>query len=118
MNMDGVGSGDRISASAGKNYPLFWEFIEKNNQKYIHRQLSTNSWANLARPRLDAARFMWKNVPTLSFSTQGFYSPLPTYHNTRDNLSLITPEILEDMAQLLFMAVIDMANQDSLNFRK
>jgi hypothetical protein len=118
MNMDGVGSGDRISASAGKNYPPFWEFIEKNNQKYIHRQLSTNSWANLARPRLDAARFMWKNVPTLSFSTQGFYSPLPTYHTTRDNLSLITPEILEDMAQLLFMAVLDMANQDTLNFRK
>jgi hypothetical protein len=118
VNMDGVGSGDRISASAGKNYPVFWEFIEKNNQKYTHRQLSTNYWANLARPRLDAARFMWKSVPTLSFSTQGFYSPLPTYHTTRDNLSLITPEILEDMAQLLFMAVLDMANQDSLNFRK
>ena len=118
INMDSVGSGDYISASAGKNYPAFWEFIEKNNQKYIHRQLSTNYWANIARPRLDAARFMWKGVPTLSFSTQGFYSPLPTYHNTRDNLSLITPEILEDMAQLLFMAVLDMANQDSLNFRK
>jgi hypothetical protein len=118
INMDGVGSGDHISASAGKNYPAFWEFIEKNNQKYIHRQLSTSYWANIARPRLDAARFMWKSVPTLSFSTQGFYSPLPAYHNTRDNLSLITPEILEDMAQLLFMAVLDMANQDSLNFRK
>jgi hypothetical protein len=118
INMDGVGSGDHISASAGKNYPAFWAFIEKNNQKYIHRQLSTSTWVNIARPRLDAARFMWKNVPTLSFSTQGFHSPLPAYHNTRDNLSLITPEILEDMAQLLFMAVLDMANQDSLNFRK
>jgi len=117
INMDGVGSGDKISTSAGKNFPAFWAFIEKANQKYIHRQVFTNFFANIARPRLDAARFMWKGVPTLSFSVFGKSVPYPTYHLPTDNLDLITPEIMEDLAKLLFVAVLDMANQDALNFR-
>ena len=57
---------------------------------------------------------MWKNVPTLSFSVSGSES---YYHNTKDNIKYITPEILEDMAQLIFMAVMDMADDNNLNFR-
>ncbi len=115
INMDGVGCGDRISALAAENYPEFWEFIKKANEKYIHRVIRTSSFANIARPRLDAARFMWKDVPTLSFSVSGSRS---YYHITKDDIDTITPEILEDMAQLIFVAVLDMANQDSVDFRK
>lgn len=115
VNMDGVGCGDRINALAAENYPEFWEFIKKANEKYIHRLIRTSYFANLARPRLDAARFMWKNVPTLSFSVSGARS---FYHVTKDDIDTITPEILEDMAQLIFAAVLDMANQDSVDFRK
>jgi hypothetical protein len=117
LNMDGVGSGNRISAAAGRNYPDFWAFVEKANQKYIHRQVSTSAFANVARPRLDAARFMWKGVPTLSFSVSGKSVPYPTYHLPTDNLDLITPEILQDMARLLFLATLDIANQDKADFR-
>jgi hypothetical protein len=115
INMDGVGCGDKISALAAENYPEFWEFIDKANKKYIHRSIRTRYFANIARPRLDAARFMWKGVPTISFAVYGAPS---YYHVTKDNIDTITPEILEDMAQLLFIAVIDMANQDTLDFRK
>lgn len=115
INMDGVGCGNRLSALAARNYPEFWEFIQKANEKYIHRQIRTSYFANIARPRLDAARFMWKGVPTISFSASGAPS---FYHVTKDNIDTITPEILEDLAQLLFVAVLDMANQDSLDFRK
>ncbi len=115
INMDGVGCGDRINAQAAENYPEFWEFIKKANEKYIHRVIRTSYFANIARPRLDAARFMWKNVPTLSFSVSGARS---YYHITKDDIDTITPEILEDMAQLIFVAVLNMANQDSVDFRK
>ncbi len=115
INMDGVGCGDRIRASAGENYPAFWEFIKKANEKYIHRVVRPSYFANIARPRLDAARFMWKGVPTLSFGVSGSRS---FYHITKDDVDTITPEILEDMAQLIFAAVLDMANQDSVDFRK
>lgn len=115
INMDGVGCGDKISAAAAENYPEFWKFIDETNQKYIHRIVSTSYFSNIARPRLDAARFLWKGVPTISFSAFGSRS---YYHNPLDNIETITPEILEDMTQLLFLAVLDMANQDSLDFRK
>jgi len=115
INMDGVGCGDRLSALAARNYPEFWEFINKANEKYIHREIRTSHFANNARPRLDAARFMWKGIPTLSFGASGSRS---YYHITKDDIDTITPEILEDLAQLLFVAVLDMANQDSLDFRK
>ena len=116
INLDGVGIGTRISASAGRNYPEFWKFFETANEKYIHRQLSTSGFANLGRPRLDAARFLWAGVPSLSFSTGGGGST--HYHTPGDKPSIITPEIMEDIAQLIFMAVVDMANQDELDFRK
>jgi hypothetical protein len=115
LNMDGVGCGDKISALAAENYPDFWEFVKQANERYIHRIVYSSYFSNIARPRLDAARFMWKDVPTISFSVFGSPS---FYHNPNDNIDTITPEILEDMAQLLFLAVLDMANQESVDFRK
>jgi hypothetical protein len=118
INLEGVGSGDRLGATAGQNNPAFMEFLAKANQKYIHRVLDSSSSSYPARPRQDTARFYWKGVPTINLGASGFRAPYPTYHVTKDDLAIITPEILEDAAQLLYMAVLDMANQDSLNFRK
>jgi Zn-dependent M28 family amino/carboxypeptidase len=115
INMDGVGCGDRLNALAAKNYPRFWAFIKRANDAFVHREIRDYKFANLARPRLDAARFLWKGVPSISFSASGAPS---YYHVTKDDVETITPEILEDLAQILFMAVVDMANQDSLNFRR
>jgi hypothetical protein len=115
LNLDGVGCGNRINVLAGKNFPELYAFIEKANARYIHRQADASFFSNIARPRLDAARFLWKNVPSLSFSVSGAPS---FYHNTKDSLETITPEILEDLAQLLFAAVLDMSDEPVLNFRK
>jgi len=109
INLDGVGSGDRIFALAGKNFPWLYAPFEKANSAYLHREMGTSYWANLTRPRLDAARFMDGNIPSLSFSTSGLRLPYPTYHNTRDNISLINPEMLEDMTRLMFLAVMELA---------
>lgn len=119
LNMEGPGSGTKISASGGTTYPKFWAFVEKANQGFIHRQLSTGPANYPARPRQDSAWFFWKGVPSLTFGAYGGPpSPLPTYHNTRDNLGLITPEIMEDLAQLLFMTIMDIADEPALDFRK
>jgi hypothetical protein len=117
INMDGVGSGDRIFALAGKNFPYLFAPFERANSSYLHRQLGTNFWANLTRPRLDAARFMDRNIPSLSFSVSGMRLPYPSYHNTRDNLDLINPEILEDMARLVFLAVMELATTPAENLK-
>jgi len=115
INMDGVGCGDKLIVLAAKNYPKFWAFIKEANDRYIHRTIQPTYFANNARPRLDAARFMWKGVPSITFFATGAPS---FYHITKDDISTITPEVLEDLTQLLFLAVLDMANQDELNFRE
>ncbi|MBM3791262.1 MAG: M20/M25/M40 family metallo-hydrolase, partial [Acidobacteria bacterium] len=93
LNLESVGRGERIGAGAGKNYSDLFAFIERNNRRFIHRNLTASFTANLARPRQDAAHFMWAGVPTISFGTSGA-KPLPyaTYHTTKDSTEIITPE--------------------------
>ena len=118
INMEGPGAGDKISASGGTTYPKFWEFVEKANAGFVHRVLSTGPASYPARPRQDSAWFFWKGVPSLTFGAYGApQPPYPTYHNTRDSIELVTPEIMEDMAQLLFMTIMDMSDEPALNFR-
>ncbi len=109
INLDGVGRGTKISALAGKNYPQLFHHFDQANRQYIHRLVTPSHFHNLARPRLDAAHFMWAGIPTISFSTSGA-EPLPysTYHKSTDAPAIITPEIMEDLAQLIFLAVMKM----------
>jgi len=117
INMEGPGRGDKISVLAGKDFPGFYAFLEKANGTYVHREMTAGSFANIARPRQDTARFLWKGVPGVTVGAYGIPDPYETYHNTRDDATLITPEIMEDIAQLLFMAIVDMSDEAKLEFR-
>jgi hypothetical protein len=107
LNMDGVGIGQSINAAAGKDFPVLYSFIEEANKKYIHRTIISGSFSNLGRPRLDAAILLRAGVPSLSFSTFGSVN---YYHVPQDNPDIIKPEIMEDIARLLFITVAEMAN--------
>jgi hypothetical protein len=110
LNMESVGRGESISAGSGRNFPQLWEVIDRLNKKYIHRPVSASANSNFARPRQDAAHFLWANVPTISFGTGGG-KPLPyaTYHTSKDSPEIITPEIMEDLARLVFLATVEFA---------
>lgn len=111
INLETVGRGERISGGGGKNYPQLWEFFDRNNRKYIHRPVTAGFTANLARPRQDAAHFMWANIPTISFGTSGGARlPYATYHTTHDSIDIITPDIMVDLARLIFLSIVEMAN--------
>ncbi|MBS3774921.1 MAG: M28 family peptidase [Bacteroidales bacterium] len=107
LNLDGVGVGNKIGVTAGKNFPRRYTFFRDVNEQYIHRHLNPSSFLNITRPRLDAARFMKAGVPILSFYAYGAPS---IYHQPGDDVDRITPEIMEEMARMLFMSVIRMAN--------
>ncbi len=109
LNMDGVGVGDKINITAGRDFPKLSAPFEEANRKYIHREIRTGSFSNLGRPRLDAAIFLSAGVPSLSFSTFGARS---YYHIPWDNVDIITPEIMEDMAQLMLLSLIELANSE------
>jgi Zn-dependent M28 family amino/carboxypeptidase len=110
INLESVGRGEKISVGAGENYPRLWNVVDRNNAKYVHRTVTTYFNANLARPRQDAAHFLWANIPTIGIGT---YDAKPlavaTYHTTQDKVEYITPEILEDIARLMFLSVVEMA---------
>ena len=114
LNLESVGCGNVIRASAGLNYPDLWSYIENANNQFVHRIVYPSENANLARPRQDAAWFIWEDVPTISFGVSGSQS---FYHNTKDAIETITPEILEDLAQIIFMAVTEMGTKEVLNLR-
>jgi hypothetical protein len=118
--MEAPGIGDKIGVLAGKDFPGFYAFLEKANSRYIHHVIEASYFANIARPRQDTARFLWKGVPSVTVGaaeSEPVNRP-PSYHNTRDNLDPITPEIMEDIAQFLFSAIMDMSDEPVLNFRQ
>ncbi len=112
INLESVGRGERIGVGSGKNYPQVWEVLDQVNQKYIHRPMTASQNANLARPRQDAAHFLWANVPTVSIGTSGA-PPLPyaSYHTTKDRVEILTPEIMEDLSRLVFLSTVELANR-------
>jgi len=117
INLEAAGSGDKFDATIGQGYAKLWDYLDKANRTYLHRVTETGENSFIARPRQDVARFLWKGIPGLTVSSFGFDPGRPTYHNTHDNMSLITPEIMEDMARMLFLAVMDMGSADVLELR-
>ncbi len=118
INMDSVGVGDKLAVRGAKNYPAFWDVVEKTNRQYLHEIIEPGLFINLARPRNDASWFMWKQIPSLTFKS---YGGPELYHVPADNLSTINPEIIEAMSQLLFLTIIDAtttAAEGGIDFKK
>lgn len=112
INMDGVGVGNKISALAGKTFPSLYEPFVDANDHYVHRVMRASEFSNIARPRLDAARFMTAGVPIINFATFGIQDDGPSvYHTPGDDIDKITPEIMEDLAQIIFVGIIELANK-------
>jgi Zn-dependent M28 family amino/carboxypeptidase len=108
LNLDGVGVGNRISALGGKNFPALFTAMENANNTYVHRPLQASEFMNITRPRLDAARFEKAGIPVLSFSTGGIPS---VYHLPGDRPENLTPEIMEDLARIIYAGIIELADR-------
>jgi len=109
INLDGVGRGSKLAALAARNYPELWKHFAAANRTLVHAVVSEEYFHNRARPRLDAARFMWVGIPTISFSAYGAPDlPFPSYHTSHDKPDIITPEIIVDLGRLIFSAVAEM----------
>jgi len=109
INMDGVGIGREIHAAFGKNNPLLFSYFERANRSYVHRKFEAHYTHNLGRPRLDAAFFDWADIPVLSFFARGGGPDYPIYHTPHDHPGHITPEIMEDLARVIFAGIIELA---------
>jgi hypothetical protein len=113
INLDGVGRGRKLEALAARNYPDLWKVFAAANRGLVHAAVSPAYFHNRARPRLDAARFMWAGVPTVSFAAYGAPDlPFPVYHTSQDRPEILTPEIMVDLGRLIFSAVNELADSE------
>ncbi len=110
INLDMVGNGTGFFISSGKSYPEIYSHFEAANNRFLHRKMDASEWRkSYSRPRSDAAIFENAGIKTLSLWTRDSVFPV-YYHHPNDNISVLTPEIMEDAAKLLFLGILGAAN--------
>ncbi len=118
FNLDMVGNGTGLSMGGGLTYPQIYRHFEAANQKYLHRTLRTSrSRTSVGRPRSDSVIFNRAGFRTMSFGTAGLVKQM-YYHHPLDTAETLTPEIMEDVAKLMFLGLTALANDTELEFEK
>ncbi|QGY44211.1 M28 family peptidase [Maribellus comscasis] len=114
INLDMVGNGSGFHIANGKSYPELFAHFEKVNTKYLHRKMGASEWRkNYGRPRSDASNFENAGITTFSLYTSGSVFPVH-YHQPLDKTDVLTPEIMEDAAKLLYLGILGIANDENL----
>jgi len=112
INLDMVGNGTGFYVSSGKSYPEIYSHFETANQNFLHRKMEASEWRkSYSRPRSDAANFENAGIKTLSLWTSGGVFPV-YYHHPKDKTDVLTPEIMEDAAKLLYLGILGVANNE------
>ena len=114
INLDMVGNGTGFFVSSGKSYPEIYRHFETTNQNFLHRKMEASEWRkSYGRPRSDAANFENAGIKTLSLWTRDSVFPV-YYHHPKDKTDVLTPEIMEDAAKLLYLGILGVANDERL----
>jgi hypothetical protein len=117
INLDMVGNGTGLAVSASASCAGLTEYFKTANSRYIHRpmRVSTSGGSFYGRPRSDGLVFLADGFRTMSLSTTDGVKPV-FYHLPGDDETAVTPEIMEDVAKLIYLAFIEMANADTLSY--
>ena len=116
INLDMVGNGTGFSVSAGSPYQELLSYFVKANSQYVHRTIQTSApvpGAYYGRPRSDGVVFSMAGYRTMDIGTTGWYKKV-FYHLPGDDPDAITIDIMEDVAKMIYVALINMANDDKL----
>ena len=117
INLDMVGNGTGLAVNASAACAGLTGYFNAANNKYIHRpmRVSTSGGMFYGRPRSDGLVFLADGFRTMSISTTDAVKPV-FYHLPGDDETAVTPEIMEDVAKLIYLSLIDMANAETLSF--
>ncbi len=115
VNLDMVGRGDSFFAWTAEPWDSLLEVMERNNERWVHRQFMTRSspWQMPLRPRTDGMVFYMEKIPAVTFGTRGADTP-PLYHVPGDDMRQIDIEIMRDVIKVLTMSLIDLGNMDAI----
>jgi hypothetical protein len=117
INLDMVGNGTGLAVSASLACSGLTDYFTNANSTYIHRpmRVSTSGGIFYGRPRSDGLVFLADGYRTMSLSTTDGVKPV-YYHLPGDDETAVTPEIMEDVAKMIYLGIADMANADTLKY--
>jgi hypothetical protein len=114
MNLDMVGNGSGLAVWGGQSYPDVFKHFSNANDQFLNRSLRTSEARRpMGRPRTDGAVFAQHGYPTLHISTTDLVKPM-FYHDLRDTADLLVPDIMRDVSRMLFVGILNMANDETL----
>lgn len=114
INLDMVGNGTGFYLGGAKSHPGLLSHFEKANSNYLHRTMdASEKRKNYGRPRSDASIFEDAGIATFGLWTRNSVHPV-YYHHPLDKINVLTPEIMEDAAKLLYLGVLGIANDEKL----
>jgi len=117
INLDMVGNGTGLSVNAGNTRKDLMNYFIMADSQYVHREIQTSASAGeyFGRPRSDGAVFRTAGYNTIELGTTGWYKKV-FYHLPGDDPDAVTIDIMEDVAKMLYVALINMANDGSLKY--
>lgn len=114
INLDMVGNGTGFFVEAGKSYPGLYKHFEMANTNFLHREMDASlKQKNYGCPRSDASNFENAGIKTFALWTRNSVHQV-YYHHPLDEVGVLTPEIMEDAAKLLFLGIMGVANDGVL----
>lgn len=114
FNLDMVGNGTGIGIYGGQTFPQILKHFEENNRLFVNRNLTATQVRPLVgRPRSDGAVFQKAGYSTMGIGTPGRVKDV-FYHSHMDDMNALTTDIMRDVARLIFLSFIDMADDENL----
>src|SRR5664279_2977224 len=116
INLDMVGNGTGLSVSAGSPYKDLLNYFVQANSQYVHRTIQTSApvpGTFYGRPRSDGVVFSMAGYRTMDIGTTGWYKKV-FYHLPGDDPDAVTIDIMEDVSKMIYVALINMANDSEL----
>jgi hypothetical protein len=118
INLDMVGNGTGLAVTGGLPYKNLLNYFEDANTKYIHRTMKTSApvpGSYYGRPRSDGVVFSMAGYRTMEIGTTDWNKKV-YYHLPGDDPDAVAIDIMEDVAKMIYIGLINMANDDSLKY--
>ncbi len=114
FNFDMVGNGRDIGVWGADSYPQIQKYFAEANDKYIHRKFHSSEYADDGgRPRTDGMVFGRAGYRSMAAITPHAVKKT-YYHDIGDTPDAVVPEIMEDISKLFYLALIGIANDESI----
>jgi hypothetical protein len=118
INLDMVGNGTGLAVNAGSPYQRLLDYFVQANTQYIHRTMQTSApvpGTYYGRPRSDGVVFSMAGYRTMEIGTTGWNKKV-YYHLPGDDPDAVSIDIMEDVAKMVYVGLVNMANDSLLKY--